>query len=128
MITVTPLYAGLLALLFIALSLRVINARRELGVSVGDGGERLVIKRMRAQANCAEYAPLGIILLALAELQAMPVWSLHVLGLTLLGGRVLHAYGFGATPQVIWGRVGGMYLTFAAITVLALANIALALL
>jgi hypothetical protein len=128
MIIVTPLYAGLLALLFIALSLQVISARRELRVSVGDGGEKLVIKRMRAQANCAEYAPLGIILLALADLQAMPVWSLHVLGLTLLAGRVLHAHGFGSTPQVIWARVWGMYLTFAAITVLALANIALALL
>ena len=125
--TSTPLYAGFLALLFVFLSYRVVQARRLKKVSVGDGGESLVLKAMRAQANCAEYAPIGIILLLLAELQGMPVWMVHVLGLMLLTGRLLHAYGFGGTPQVVPARVWGMYLTLAAIVLPALANIGLAL-
>ncbi|MDJ0826729.1 MAG: MAPEG family protein [Rhodobacter sp.] len=120
----TPLYAGLLALLFIYLSLQVVRARTAHKVSVGDGGERAVVKAMRVQANCAEYVPIGLILLALAELQGMPVWLVHVIGAAFTAGRILHAYGFGATPQVVPARVWGMYLTVTAIALLALANIA----
>ena len=37
--TITPLYAGPLALLFLILSLRVIGRRRMLQVGLGDGGD-----------------------------------------------------------------------------------------
>lgn len=124
MLSVSPLYAGLIALLLVGLSFRVIQSRRTHGVSIGDGGEKMVIKRMRVQANCAEYAPIGIILLIAADLQGAPVWLVHVLGVTLLSGRLLHAYGLGSTPQVIPARKGGMYLTFAMISATALVNIA----
>ncbi|TCS67173.1 hypothetical protein EDD52_101268 [Primorskyibacter sedentarius] len=123
MLTATPLYAGLITLLFLWLSFRVVGSRRSQKISVGDGGDALVMQRMRAQANCAEYAPLGIILLALAELQGMPVWLVHVFGLMLLAGRVVHAYGFSVTPQVFKARVWGMYLTIAMLAFMALANI-----
>ena len=116
----TPLYAGLLALLLVALSLNVIHARIRGNVSVGDGGNKAVIKAMRVQANCAEYAPMGVILLALAELQGTPLWVLHLLGSTLLAGRLIHAAGFGATPQIVSLRQLGMVLTFAMLTFTAL--------
>ncbi|MDQ2089288.1 MAPEG family protein [Marimonas arenosa] len=122
-LTVTPLYAGVLALLLVALSLNVIRARLSARVSVGDGGDKGVIKSMRAQANCAEYAPMGLILLALTELQGAPNWTLHLLGSTLLLGRLMHAYGFGRTPQIVPVRQLGMVLTFAMLIVAALANI-----
>lgn len=124
MISVTPIYAGLIALLFLWLSLQVVGARRATKTSVGDGGHDVMLKRMRVQANCAEYAPIGLILLVLAELQGMPGVWLHLFGLMLLAGRGLHAFGFGATPQVIWARKWGMYLTVGMITSMALANIA----
>ncbi|MDU8926301.1 MAPEG family protein [Alisedimentitalea sp. MJ-SS2] len=123
-LTVTPLYAGLLALLLVALSWRVIRARLEAKVSVGDGGDKGVIKAMRAQANCAEYAPMGVILLALAELQGAPGWTIHLLGSALLIGRLMHAYGFGRSPQIVSIRQLGMVLTFLMLIVAALANIA----
>ncbi len=119
----SPLYAGLLALLFLWLSFKVIQMRFRHRVSVGDGGEPAVTKAMRAQANCAEYAPIGVILLVLAELQGMPLWLVHVFGLALVVGRALHAIGFGSTPQIIPARRGGMYLTVGAIAFLAMANI-----
>ncbi len=124
---VTALYAGLITLLFLFLSYRVVLARRMYKVSVGDGGEKAVTKAMRAQANCAEYAPLGVILLLISELQNAPVWLVHILGLTLLAGRVLHAIGFSATPQKVSLRIWGMYLTLTMLVTAALSNIGHAL-
>jgi len=125
---ITALYAGLVALLYLALSYNVVLARRSRKVSVGDGDDKLVRKRMRTQANCAEYGPLGIVLLALAEMQGMSFWLVHLFGATLLAGRIAHAYGFGSTPQVVPFRKLGMYLTFAMIAATAVANIGYALL
>ncbi len=126
--TVTPLYAGFLALLFITLSLRVIKHRRYARVSTGDGGDATLQRKMRVQANCAEYAPIGLILLGLAEMQRAPDWSLHLLGTMLFLGRLAHAAGMGATPQRMGLRVSGMALTLAMIVLTALGNIAHALL
>lgn len=121
--TVTPIYAGLLALLFLFLSARVIRTRQTERVSVGDADNKLMIKAMRTQANCAEYTPMAVLLLALAELQGAPGWGLHILGLTLLSGRLMHAVGFGRTPQIIPLRKAGMVLTLLMIAVTAIANI-----
>ena len=107
----TPIYAGALALLFLYLSARVIIYRRTKRLSVGDEGDRMLLKRMRVQANCAEYAPFGILLLALIELQSAPIWALHGLGLMLLVGRIAHAYGMSSHPQDYRFRTIGMVLT-----------------
>jgi uncharacterized membrane protein YecN with MAPEG domain len=123
MLTATPLYAGLIALLFLWLSFRVVGRRRSQQVSLGDGGDEILLQRVRAQANCAEYAPIGIVLLAMADLQGMPVFLVHIFGLMLLAGRALHAYGFSATPQVFKARVWGMYLTIGMLGCMAIANI-----
>ncbi len=122
-VTVTPIYAGLLALLFLYLSARVIRTRQTERVSVGDADNKAMIKAMRTQANCMEYVPIGVLLLLLAELQGAPGWILHLLGLTLLGGRILHAVGFGRTPQIIPLRKTGMLMTLIMIGTAALANI-----
>ncbi len=123
MISITPLYAGIIALLFAFLSTRVILWRRKARISVGDGADKEMLKRMRVQANCAEYAPFALLLLAMTELLGAPGWVVHLLGLLLLAGRFLHAYGLGSNPQVIQARQGGMMLTFLMIILAALANI-----
>lgn len=69
---VTPFYAGFLALLYIALSARVIKHRRSARISLGDGNDVALQQKIRVQSNCAEYAPIGIVLLLLAELQGAP--------------------------------------------------------
>lgn len=125
---ITPIYAGLIGLLFVILSARVIAARFATKVTLGDGGEKTLIKRIRAHGNCAEYAPLALLLLAMAELQGAPDWVVHLLGLTLLAGRVLHAVGLGRSSQIILFRRTGMILTFAMLIFTALANIGHALL
>ncbi|MGI3186328.1 MAPEG family protein [Nioella aestuarii] len=120
---IAPLYAGLLGLLFLYLSFRVIALRRHHRVSVGDGGQKALTKAMRTQANCVEYSSIGLILLVAAELQGTPTWAVHVLGVTLLLGRVLHAFGFGSTPQIVPARIWGMALTLGMILVASLSNI-----
>lgn len=123
-LTATPLYAGLAALLFLYLSVRVIGTRQAEKVSVGDGANKAMIKAMRTQSNCAEYAPISLLLLMLVELQGAPIWAVHVLGLMFLSGRVLHAIGFGRTPQIIPLRKSGMLLTFAMLALSALGLVA----
>ncbi|MEQ8896333.1 MAG: MAPEG family protein [Roseovarius sp.] len=119
-LTITPIYAGLLALLLVFLSFRVIFYRLSAKISLGDGEDKALRKRIRVQANCVEYAPFGALLLLLAELQGAPLWALHLLGLTLLAGRLLHAYGLGSTPQIPRLRQAGMVLTFTMFTATAL--------
>ena len=87
-LVVTPLYAGLLGLLFTFLSLRVIRTRRRCHVPLGDGGEKALLRCLRVQANFAEYVPFCLLLMTLAELQGLPGWLLHSMGLALLTGRL----------------------------------------
>lgn len=109
---ITGLYAALIALLFIALSARVIAYRLTHRLGLGDHGDKSLMKRMRAQANCAEYAPFGLLLMALVEIQDPATSALHLIGLPLLFGRALHAYGFSASPPVLILRQAGIVLTF----------------
>lgn len=124
---ITPIYAGMIGLLFVLLSLQVIAARFATNVTLGDGGEKVLIKRIRVHGNCAEYAPMGLLLLVMAELQGAPDWGVHLLGVMLLAGRIMHAIGLSRTPQIIIFRRAGMVLTFVMLSFSALGNIILAL-
>jgi uncharacterized membrane protein YecN with MAPEG domain len=74
---------------------------------------------MRVHANFAEYVPFALLLMALAESMAPPRLLLHLVGLLLLAGRLLHAYGLSQTPHILRYRVWGMSLTFAALGIAA---------
>lgn len=124
---ITALYAAILAALFIALSARVIVWRRSRGVEIGDGEDRELLRRMRVHANCAEYAPIALITLGLAESLDAPAFALHAIGLTMTAGRLVHAYALSQTPHVLALRVLGMVLTFVAIAAAALLGLILAL-
>jgi uncharacterized membrane protein YecN with MAPEG domain len=110
-LTITPIYAALITLLYLGLTWHVIAYRRANLISVGDTGDKALLKRIRAQANCAEYAPLGLILLLMIELTGAPSLAVHLLGAALFVGRIAHAYGFASTPQKMIFRQIGMVLT-----------------
>ena len=126
--SITPVYAALATLLFVYLSFRVIGMRKSEKISLGDGANKEMGKRIRIHANFAEYTPLIILLMLLAELQNAPAWTLHLIGLALLVGRILHAYAISQSPQNFNLRTAGMVLTFAALVAGAFANLAGALL
>ena len=117
---IVPLYAGLLALVFVGLSALVIRQRGRAKVAIGAGGDALLERAMRVHANFAEYVPLAVVLLALMELQRAPAWLLHGLGLVLLLGRVAHAYGVSQEKENFRFRVSGMMATFATLVTAAL--------
>ncbi|HEY8623551.1 MAG TPA: MAPEG family protein [Casimicrobiaceae bacterium] len=108
---VTPLYAGLLVLWFVVLSVRVVNLRRG-GILFGDNGDVAVIRIVRAHANFAEYVPLALLLMGFLEVSRFSIYILHALGLTLFISRLVHGLALSFGWQVRFGRVAGAALTF----------------
>jgi uncharacterized membrane protein YecN with MAPEG domain len=116
---VTGLYVALAALLVVVLSLRVVLRRIALRVGLGDGDDKELKKRIRAQANAIEYLPLALLLLfALEWNQTLPS-ILHACGIALIGARVVHAFGLSRTGGTSPGRLIGTALTWAVMLVMA---------
>lgn len=114
-VLIVPFYAALLALFYIVLSLRVVRLRRKEKVAIGDGDSLRLRRAIRVHGNFTEYAPLTLLLLAFVEMQAASLTTVHVLCITLLIGRVVHAYGVSEEKEDYRLRTAGMLLTFAAI-------------
>ncbi len=109
---ITALYAGLLALLFFVLAIRVIGVRRGVRIALGDGGDVGLLRRIRVHANFAEYVPLTLLLLGLAETLKTDARVLHGLGMLLIVARLVHAAGVSQTKEWFALRVSGMAGTF----------------
>ncbi|MFZ4713150.1 MAG: MAPEG family protein [Bacteriovoracaceae bacterium] len=117
---IIPLYASLLAFLFVYLSIKTIKLRRKLKISVGDGGNEEMLRAMRVHSNYAEYTPLAILLFSLMELQGAASYFLHALGLAFLIGRCSHAFGMKSINEDFRFRVSGMILTFSSLIISSL--------
>ena len=78
--------------MFFALTFRVIQARRSSGVSLGDGGDEILLRRIRGQANAAEQMPLTLLALLLAEMIGGSTLLLGLIALLFCAGRVAHGY------------------------------------
>jgi uncharacterized membrane protein YecN with MAPEG domain len=124
---ITGLYAALLGLLLLALSAQVVRLRMRYRVALGTGQHRLVERAVRAHGNFTEYAPLALLLLALLEMNLLPGWALHALGVALLAARALHAWGLSQEPEVLRWRSVGTGLTFAVLLVQSAALLGLVL-
>jgi hypothetical protein len=107
-VSVTPSYAAILGLLFLALSLRVIVVRRHKNLGFGTDGDTDLERRIRVHANFAEYVPMTLLLLGMAEIRGAPHLWLHVLNMALLLGRIAHALGVSRPATDSIGRVLGM--------------------
>ena len=117
---VTPLYAALLALWFVVLSLRVVQRRRAAKVSLGDGGDALLQRAIRGQANFAEYVPLALLLLLVIELSRFSLYLVHALGIALLVARLLHGYAMAFRSEFRFGRLWGAMITFVILVIEAI--------
>jgi uncharacterized membrane protein YecN with MAPEG domain len=118
--TIVPIYAAIFALMLIGLSLRVANTRREVQVALGDGGKRILQRRIRAQGNFTEYVPMALLLFLFIEWQGWSRWLVHALCLVLLAARSLHAYGVSQEPEDIRLRATGMATTAGVLVVASL--------
>ena len=106
---IVALYIALNLLLTPVLMFRVGQVRVGKNIMLGDGGDKLMLSRMRAHANFTENAPLALIgLIGLAMLSAHPI-ILHVFGAAFFIGRILHAMGMSGAFNL--GRLIGTLLT-----------------
>ena len=112
---VTPIYAAILGFVFVAISVRTILIRRKLQIAIGDGDQPLLARAARVHANFAEYVPLSLILIYFLETYSVSKLWIHLLCLTLVIGRVTHAFGVSQAKENYRYRVTGMALTFTAI-------------
>ena len=113
----TPLYAAVLAAIFVLLGVRVVHLRRTLGVAVGDDAHAGLRKAIRAHGNFAEYVPLALLLIFFLETQTQAVAAVHALGVTLVFGRLVHALGVSRVRENIRLRIVGMACTFGVLLV-----------
>lgn len=90
---ITLKIAGLAALINIWLAIRCGQVRSKEKISIGDGGNDALTRRMRAHANFAEFTPIVLILLGLVEMAVGTSTWLYVVGVVFLLGRVAHAIG-----------------------------------
>lgn len=109
---VLPLYAALLGLFYIALSVRTIGLRRKNRRSLGDGGDPALNRAIRVHGNFAEYVPLALVLLFLLESQNYSRVLVHVFASLLLVGRLIHAYGVSQLKEKLIFRMVGTLMTF----------------
>ncbi len=112
---ITPLYAALIALIFVVLSVRTLFLRRRLGIAIGTGEDPALTRAMRVHSNFAEYVPLALILFYFLEAETGADLWIHVLGVSLIIGRLLHAYGVSQVEENYRFRVAGMILTLGSI-------------
>lgn len=116
---ITAFYALPLVALYIFLSAHVVAFRKAHRVSIGDGGHEALALRMRTHGNWSEYAPLGLVLLMLAELAGVWPALIHLSGVALIAGRALHAWGLGFGGP-LRARVAGMALSFTSLALSAI--------
>lgn len=118
---ITAWYGSFLGLLWFALTLAVIFGRWKFGISLGDGEQKELNRRIRAHANFVETVPLALILLWFFETYIRSATFCHMFGLALVVGRLVHAVGMlypKRTTNIL--RQTGMALTMAVISSVAL--------
>ena len=122
-VSITALYAGILALIVIALAINVTMHRVKLRVPLGDGGNAEMRRMIRLHGNAAEYIPLAIALMAIYELNGGGHTTLHIIGVALIAGRVIQTLGMWATDKTNIGRQIGQSLTWLSVIALAVLNL-----
>ncbi len=122
--------AGLLGLLYLALTIAVVRGRWVHKVSIGDGsgqpGTGALLVPIRAHANFAEYVPLALILLGGIEYAGAPHILCLILAAMLIIGRIAHPLGM-ARPAPNPFRAGGACLTWGMIGIASITALVIAL-
>lgn len=106
----TLIFAAAAALVNLWLAIRCGRVRAKEGINHGDGGNGLLARRMRAQLNFAENAPVVLVLVLALELAGANAMALHILAAVFIIARILHALGMDSENSN-WMRGAGVGLT-----------------
>ena len=121
---VTALYAGLLALLYMKVSLDVISSRRGHQISLGNGKSGEIEAIVSAHSNFAAYTAFLLFLTFLLETSGQfPTLLLHALAATFTLGRVLHFMAFRGERMNFQLRAFGMHMTLWPLLALGTLNV-----
>jgi uncharacterized membrane protein YecN with MAPEG domain len=85
--------AAAAAIINLWLQIRIGNLRMKDKILYGDGGDEMLLRRMRAHANFTENTPLVLILVGAIELAGNGGLWLAVVGAIYMLARVAHAIG-----------------------------------
>jgi uncharacterized membrane protein YecN with MAPEG domain len=117
------LYIGLNGLITLILALYVSRCRLKSKIDFGDGGDLALQRAIRAHGNNVEYVPITLLtILGVAVLSASTL-LVHILGIALTAGRVLHGIGLNLSGGASFGRGAGILLTWLALLAGAIAAI-----
>lgn len=110
-LSITSFYLVLLIAMYVPFTLRVGGYRFRNKISLGDGGDAELLKRIRAHANFVETVPLAIFTIAVVELSGAGTGILHALGMLLVVGRLSHYLQVAGLVKTLHFRTGGMFFT-----------------
>lgn len=111
---VTIVFVAIFALIQIPMTVAVGLRRLQTDVQFMDGGDNILLQRMRAHGNFTETVPIALLAMAAAELAGAPQILLLAGGISLLLGRMLH-YATIVTTGFGIGRAIGMLLTLSSL-------------
>ena len=98
------------ALINLWLTIRCGQVRTAEKVSVGDGGNDKLIRRMRAHSNFTENTPIVLVMIAALELAHMGSTPLAAVAGVYMAGRVMHGLGMDG-GSFATGRMIGTLIT-----------------
>ncbi len=78
-LSIVPLYAAVLGLLFLVVTMRAGFYPLSSKIFIGDGGNDEMLRRIRGQGNFVETVPITLILLTMMELSGTSDTWLHSL-------------------------------------------------
>ena len=113
MLHITALYTAILILFMLFLAYKTSARRQEAKINFGTGDDKVMECRSRAFGNFIEFVPMMILLMGMLELQSVETWIVHLLGISIIVARVLHALGITDTLKTPNGRFWGATISYA---------------
>ena len=108
------LWVGLHVFILLVLSMLVVRLRQRHKVAMGDEGIAELARAIRAFGNASEYIPAGLAMIIALAVAGAPPLAIHVVGLVLFVGRLVHAVGLSNSGGASIPRAVGMICTWVA--------------
>ncbi len=124
LLPITLTMAAAAVVLHIWLATRCGRVRMRENISLGAGGNKLLLARMRAHLNFTENTPLFLLLLLLVELGGGYQFWLWIAGILFMLARVAHALGM---DRLVPNRLRMLGTSVSFLLLLALAGYAIVL-